>query len=82
MPNRAQERVDLLPDDQPVVYLQAVRTRCSTGGSAGTPVKAVMNEHHEHVAAQVDDPLGFVGRITERILVGLHEGAESIAAAV
>ena len=41
-----------------------------------------MNEHHEHVAAQVDNPLGLVGRIAERVLLGLREGAESIAAPV
>ena len=36
-----------------------------------------MNEHHERVAAQVDDPLRFVGRIAERVLVGLHRRAHT-----
>src|SRR5207249_12260323 len=72
-------RVDLLPHTQPVAQLQAVGAHLLHLSPAGATAKAVVKKHHEHVPTQIDDPLRFVGRIAERVLIGPHEGAHALA---
>jgi hypothetical protein len=75
-------RVDLLPGYEAVAQVHSVGADLLNFDAADAATNAAMQQHHQRVPAQVDEPLRLVGQITEGVLLGPDEDSNSIASPV